>query len=95
MFFVFAAAAFIAGLFAALVGVVFPIAATVENMRRARRGDRSHVSLTPLIGTIFGTFAVLSAPVGSIGARAKWAWMPLAIEVAVYLACGAAFAKLR
>ena len=95
MFFVFAIAAFIAGAFGAFAGVVFPILATIENVRRARRGDRRHVSLTPLIGTIFGTFAVLLAPIGSIGWRAKWAWMPFVIEVAVYLACNTTFAKSR
>jgi hypothetical protein len=67
--------------------------ATVENVRRARRNDPRHVSLTPIVGTIFGTFAVLLAPVGSsIGSRAMWAWMPLATEVVVYLACALVFA---
>jgi hypothetical protein len=93
--FVFATAAILAGAFAAFAAIVFPIAATVENVRRARRGDKRHVSLVPLVGTIFGAFAVLLAPIGSMGDRAKWVWVPLLVEVVVYVACASIFAKMR
>ncbi len=74
----------LAAVFSAVVG---PISAVVIVRRRWRSGDRRGISGTPIVGSVLGFVAILVAPLGSIGARLAWSWVPLAVEVSVLGLC--------
>jgi hypothetical protein len=70
---------------AALLGVIVPVAACLANRGKVLRGERGHVSTVPLVGSGVGFVAVLVAPIGTLGIRFAWSWMPLAIEATIFL----------
>ena len=68
-----------------LLAIVVPIGAFVANRALVLRNEDRHVSATPIVGSIAGTLAVLLAPIGTIRERAVWAWVPITLEVTVYV----------
>jgi hypothetical protein len=90
-----AAISLVLALISVLAAVVAPIAAILTVRRHAERGEERGVSTMPLVGSVVGFVAILLAPLGSVTARLRWSWLPLAIEAtvvtlcwALWLACG-------
>ncbi len=71
------------GVFGFVSAVVIPIGAFLGSRAMVLRAQPGHVSATPILGTVTATIAVLVAPVATLGARLRWSWVPLAVEVAV------------
>jgi hypothetical protein len=86
---VLAAIALILALISVMAAVVAPIAAILTIRRHAKRGEERGVSTMPLVGSVLGFVAILLARLGSITARLRWSWLPLAIEATVVTLCWA------
>jgi hypothetical protein len=74
----------ILGVISVLLAVVVRVVATLETRRFVLRNEVRHVSGVPLVGSFFGFFAVLLAPMGTLTQRFAWSWVPLAVEVTVF-----------
>lgn len=48
---------------------------------QAKRPDRGHVSVAPLLGGVAGALALLITPLGTLEERAVWIWIPLVADV--------------
>lgn len=70
--------------FYVLFAILMALGAYAANRGIVLRNEDRNVSGTPLVGSIAGTLAVLLAPIGTFRDRVVWAWVPLALEVALY-----------
>ena len=66
------------------LGVVLPTAVLLANRRIVLANEDGHVSGIPFVGSILGLFALLLAPMGSLGERFAWSWVPFAAEAVVF-----------
>jgi hypothetical protein len=75
------------------LAVVVPVIALLANRDLVLRNVDRHVSATPVVGTIIGFFALVLAPIGTLGQRIVWCWVPVASE-AIVLGCCVAYWNL-
>jgi hypothetical protein len=97
------------GAIALVLGFVFlvfvqPVLVFAEIRRIILRGEDRGISQILILGSLLGITSVLVAPISSLGERAIWAWVPIALEaasigmqyvVARWTGIGAAHAKLK
>lgn len=82
---VFGAVALALALFAFLCAVLVPVGNMLECRRIVLQNEDRGGSTCMSVGSVAGFLAIILAPVGTLGHRLLWSWVPLAIEASVVL----------
>lgn len=69
------------------IAIAMPILVVVANRSHVRWNVDRNVSGLPIVGSILGLFALGTAPIGTLGERMAWCWVPLVLEVFVVGCC--------